>query len=149
MIAELAAANAAYAVIKTCLQNTGELASAGQALVSYFDNKNALQKKANSKGGGSDLQEFMALEQLKQQEEELKQMMIYSGRPGLWQDWINFQAQAARGRREAALEETRKKARRNAMLYHAFEWALGILCAVILSGFILVGAYFYIKNRGV
>jgi uncharacterized protein YdcH (DUF465 family) len=147
MIAELAAANAAYAVIKTCLQNTGELASAGQALVSYFDNKNALQKKANSKGGGSDLQEFMALEQLKQQEQELKDLMIYSGRPGLWQDWIGFQAEAARARREAALEETRKKVRRNEMLYHAFEWVLGIVIALVLAGAITVGVYIYLKSR--
>ena len=148
MLAELAAANAAYAIIKNCLQNTGEIASAGQALVSYFDNKNALQKKANDKGGSSDLQEFMALEQLKQQEEELKQLMIYSGRPGLWQDWITFQAEAARGRREAALEVVRRKARRNAVLYQAFEWVLGIVIALVLAGAITVGAYIYLKNRG-
>ena len=148
MIAELAAANAAYAVIKTCLQNTGELASAGQALVSYFDNKNSLQKKVNSKGGGSDLEEFMALEQLKQQEQELKDLMIYSGRPGLWQDWINFQAEAARGRREAALEETRKKVRRNEMLYYAFEWVLGIVIALVFAGAIIIGVYIYWKTRG-
>ena len=148
MIAELAAANAAYAVIKTCLQNTGELASAGQALVSYFDNKNSLQKKVNSKGGGSDLEEFMALEQLKQQEQELKDLMIYSGRPGLWQDWIGFQAEAARKRREAALEETRKKVRRNEMLYYAFEWVLGIVIALVFAGAIIVGAYIYLKSRG-
>ena len=148
MIAELAAANAAYAVIKTCLQNTGELASAGQALVSYFDNKNSLQKKVNSKGGGSDLEEFMALEQLKQQEQELKDLMIYAGRPGLWQDWIGFQAEAARKRREAALEETRKKVRRNEMLYYAFEWVLGIVIALVFAGAIIVGAYIYLKSRG-
>ena len=148
MIAELAAANAAFAVIKTALQNTGELASAGQALVSYFDNKSAIQKKANAKGNRSDIEEFMALEQLKQQEEEMKQMMIYAGRPGLWQDWVRFQAEAARGRREAALEETRRKVRRDAKIYQIFEWALGIFIALIVSASILFGAYVYIKSKG-
>jgi uncharacterized protein YdcH (DUF465 family) len=148
MLAELAAANAAYAIIKSCLQNTGELASAGQALVSYFDNKNALQKKANNKGGGSDLEEFMALEQLKQQEQELKDLMIYAGRPGLWQDWIGFQAEAARRRREAALEETRKKVRRNEMIYYAFEWVLGIVLFLVFASAIIIGFYIYLKSRG-
>lgn len=148
MLAELAAANAAYAVIKTCLQNTGELASAGQALVSYFDNKSALQKKVNAKGNRSDIEEFMALEQLKQQEEEMKQIMIWSGRPGLWQDWINFQAQAARNRREAALKEVRRKAKRDAKLYQIFEWALGIFIVLVVSACILFGAYAYVKSKG-
>ena len=148
MIAELAAANAAYAVIKSALQNTGELASAGKALTSYFDNKSALQKKSNEKGNRSDLEEFMALEQLKQQEKELEQLMIYSGRPGLWQDWIKFQAEAARGRREAMLEETRKRATRNAKIYQVFEWCLGILIALVVSACILFGAYVYVKSKG-
>ena len=148
MLAELAAANAAFAIIKGALQNTGEIASAGQALVSYFDNKSALQKKTNDKGGSSDLQEFMALEQLKQQEEELKQLMIYSGRAGLWQDWIKFQAEAARGRREAILEEKRKKAIRNAKIYQVFEWCLGIFIALVVSACILFGAYVYVKSKG-
>ena len=148
MIAELAAANAAYAVIKTCLQNTGELASAGQALASYFDNKSALQKKSNEKGNRSDLEEFMALEHLKQQEQELEQLMIYQGRPGLWSDWIKYQADAARGRREAALEETRRKARRDAKIYQIFEWTLGIFIALVGLACILFGAYVYVKSKG-
>ena len=40
----------------------------------------------------------MALEKLKQQEEELKQMMIYSGRGGLWDDWLAFQVKVKKKR---------------------------------------------------
>ena len=48
-------------------------------------------KKKKAKGvGGADLEEFMALEQIREKEEELKKMMIYLGRPGLWQDWQSF-----------------------------------------------------------
>ena len=43
----------------------------------------------------------MALEELRQKEEELKQIMIYVGRPGLWADWQKFQAQARKARRDA------------------------------------------------
>lgn len=113
MLLELAAANAAFAVIKEAVQNSGDIMNAGQALFQYFDNKDAIQKKANSKGGADrgDLEEFMALEKLKQQEEELKQMMIYSGRGGLWQDWLKFQSDAKRKREEAERQKVLRKQR--------------------------------------
>ena len=106
MIAELAAANAAFAVIKAALNNGGEILAAGQKIFDYFDAKASIQKKLNEKAkpghDHSTMEEFMALEQLKAQEEHLRQSMIYAGRPGLWDDWIKFQAQAARRQREAA-----------------------------------------------
>jgi hypothetical protein len=113
MLLELAAANAAFSVIKECVQNSGDIMNAGQALFQYFDNKDAIQKKANAKGGSDrgDLEEFMALEKLKQQEEELKQMMIYSGRGGLWQDWLKFQSDAKRKREEAEKQKILRKQR--------------------------------------
>ena len=43
----------------------------------------------------------MALEKIREQEEQLKQIMIYAGRPGLWSDWQRFQAKARVARREA------------------------------------------------
>ena len=43
----------------------------------------------------------MALEELRQKEEELKQIMIYVGRPGLWADWQRFQAQARKAQKRA------------------------------------------------
>ena len=100
MLLELAACNAAFSVIKEAVQNSGDIMAAGESLFKYFDNKAEIQRKANEKGGsrGSDLEEFMALEKLKQQEEELKQMMIYSGRGGLWDDWLAFQVKVKKKR---------------------------------------------------
>ena len=101
MLAELAAANAAFQVIKAALKNSGEIANAGKAVFEYFDAKSAIQKKANkksSKANRSELEEFMALEQLRQQEAQLREEMIYAGRPGMWEDWLSFQAKAARER---------------------------------------------------
>lgn len=147
MLAELAAANAAFAIVKQAVQNSGEIASAGQALISYFNNKNTLQKKANAKGGGSDMEEFLALEQLKAQEEELREMMIYSGRPGLWQDWIKFQAEAARQRREAEAQAARERALRRQRLYQVFEYVLVAVLAIV--GLAAIGAVVWaISGRG-
>src|SRR5210317_2502698 len=109
MLAELAAANAAFSVIKQAVQNGKEIAAAGSAIAEFVGAKEKLQKKASRKGGGSDLEEFMALEQIRNQEEQLKQIMIYAGRPGLWADWQKFQAKARVARREAEEERIRKR----------------------------------------
>lgn len=137
MLLELAAANAAFAVIKEAVQNSGDIMNAGQALFQYFDNKDAIQKKAASKGGENrgDLEEFMALEKLKQQEEELKQMMIYSGRGGLWQDWLKFQSDAKRKREEA---ERQKVLRKQRIIGRIKDTAMIMLVVVLLGGLGLI-----------
>ena len=123
MLAELAAANAAFAVIKQAVQNGKEIASAGSAIAEFVGAKEKLQAKAQKKGGGSDLEEFMALEKLKQQEEELKTIMIYAGRPGLWPDWQRFQAKARVARREAAIASAARRRK--------------IIDITIIAGFVL------------
>ena len=72
MLAELAAANAAFSVIKTAVMNGKEIASAGKAIANFVGAKEDLERKATKKGGGSDLEEFMALEQLREKEKQLK-----------------------------------------------------------------------------
>jgi hypothetical protein len=127
MLVELAAANAAFAVIKEAVQNSGDLMAAGQHLFSYFENKSAIQKKYEKKAKGSnstDLEEFMALEQLKKQEVELKQMMIYHGRGGLWDDWLKFQKQAKQKRVEAEKAEMRKALARKAKVVAVIMWSI-------------------------
>ena len=119
MLAELAAANAAFAVIKKTLQNGREIADCGKAISQFVTAKDDLQKKGTRKknsfwrrvGGksGDDLEEFMALEKIRQQEEQLKQVMIYCGRPGLWHDWVRFQGEARVRRQKEAQDAKRKK----------------------------------------
>jgi len=125
MLAELAAANAAFQVIKSAVQNGKEIASAGKAVANFVGAKEQLQRKAQKKGGGSDLEEFMALEQIREQEDQLKQIMIYAGRPGLWSDWQRFQAKARIARREA--EEAAARRRKK------------IFEITIIASFIIVG----------
>jgi hypothetical protein len=146
MLAEIAAANAAFAVIKGALANGKELHQLGSRVFDYFDNKAKIQEKATQKGGGSDLEEFMALENLKQQEEELRERMIYAGRPGMWTDWLNFQAAAARKRREAQEAAKREAARRAARLAQMAEYiAIGI-ASLILAALMIGGIVIYMKH---
>jgi hypothetical protein len=145
MLAEIAAANAAFAVIKGALANGKELSALGSRVFDYFDNKAKIQEAATKKGGGSDMEEFMALEQLKQQEEELRERMVYAGRPGMWDDWVKFQAAAARKRREAKEAAAREALRRKERLAQLTEYiALG-MAAVVLSGLIIYGIVLYMR----
>jgi hypothetical protein len=140
MLLELAAANAAFAVIKEAVQHSGDLMAAGDALFKFFDSKAELQKKAKSSNGTDrgDLEAFMALEQLKKQEEELKQMMIYQGRAGLWTDWLKFQLEAKK-KREAA--EREKVLKRQRLIGRIKDVAMIILIIVLLGGLgIIIGA---------
>ena len=137
MLLELALCNAAFSVIKEAVQNSGDIMNAGQALFQYFDNKAEIQKKAAAKGGSDrgDLEEFMALEKLKQQEEELKQMMIYQGRAGLWTDWLKFQLDAKKRREAAERARILKKQRLIGRIKDVF---MIILVVVLLGGLGLI-----------
>ena len=143
MIAELAACNAAYAVIKAALANGKELSALGSKVYDYFDNKAKIQEKATQKGGGSDLEEFMALEQLRQQEEHLRESMVYAGRAGMWEDWQKFQAQAARRRREQKEAVARAIVVRKAKMERLIEYIAVGIATVILAALMIYGIFVY------
>jgi hypothetical protein len=145
MIAEIAAANAAFAVIKGALANGKELHQLGSRVFDYFDNKAKIQESVTKKGGGSDLEEFMALEQLRQQEEELRERMVYAGRPGMWGDWQKFQAAAARKRREDAEAIKREKARRAAQIAEMVEYIVIGMASLVLAALLIYGLVIYFK----
>jgi len=142
MLAELAAANAAFAVIKQCVQNGRELTAAGTAIANFVTAKEELQRKGNKKkgkgAGGPDLEEFMALEKIREQEEQLKLLMIYTGRPGLWNDWQKFQAEARKSRR---VQEELAKRRRQEILEMI---AVGGLITVLVAVFVAFVWWLYI-----
>jgi hypothetical protein len=136
MLAELSVANAAFAVIKQAVQNSGDLARAGGAIAKFVGAKEGLEKKVAGKNkssvGGSDLEAFLALEQVKEAEYELKKIMIYIGRPRLWSDWQAFQAKCRTERREA---EKRAK-RRKQFILEMFVGAIAVFLMVGIAGIV-------------
>ena len=133
MLAELAAANAAFSIIKQTVLNGKDLLSAGSAISDFVNAKEDLrqngEKKKNSVFGSNDLEEFLALEQLKQQEDELRQMMQWYGRANLWNDWQRFQAEARKERQRQQQEALVKRQER-----------LELIQLLIAIGVILVGS---------
>lgn len=139
MLAELAAANAAFAVIKQCVQNGRELTAAGEAIAKFVTAKEELQRKGSKKKAKGintpDLEEFMALEKIREQEEQLKQFMIYAGRPGLWNDWQKFQAEARKSRR---VQEELARRRREEMIEMM---GYGLVIFIIIAAVVAFGVW--------
>jgi hypothetical protein len=148
MLAELAVANAAFAVIKEAVQNSGDLMNAGQAIFQYFDSKSAIQKKYEDKAKNAktnDIEEFFALEQLKKQETELREMMQWQGRAGMWTDWLEFQKQAKAKRVAAERAELRAAVVRKAKIIERIMWG-GIV--TLMGVLTLIGVWVVDQLKG-
>ena len=146
MLAELAIASAAIGAVKEVLQGTGDIMSAAKHIGSFFDSKAALQKRVNEKGR-SDIESFMALEELAAMEEALKQQMLFLGRPGLVDSWHQFQADAKRQRDAEAKAIALAAYKRKQTIW---AWINGVLIAVsILSGVVFIAILVWaIYTRG-
>ena len=116
----IAAANAAYSVIRTCIQNGREgadlMASVGKFLTAEDDLKQAVQKKKNSPltaitgGEEGDWEEFQALEKIREQRKELESYIRLYGKPGQWDRWIQWQAEARKQRAAARKAAEQRRA---------------------------------------
>jgi len=142
LIAELAAFNAGFAVVKQCIANGRELTDAMNAIGQMVGAKEDLKRRGEKKkksvlsilGGKTenDFEEFMALEKIRETEKELTSIMKLYGRPGLHDDWVRFQAEARKKRREEELEK-RKQSAKN---WEYFGWFLAT--ALFVGGFIML-----------
>lgn len=116
MLAELAAFTAAYKTVKSAVQAGRELVTVAQSIGTMVQSKDdlhrRLQKKKNSPFNSkaqTDLEEFLALEEIKQAEKDLEMMMVYVGRAGLKDDWLRYQAEARKQRKEAERRAQRER----------------------------------------
>ena len=145
MIAELAAFNAAFGVVKAAVNNGRDIASCAKQIGDMIGAQEALQargeKKKNSVWSAlagkdtNDFEEFMALEKIKQQRKELLSALQLYGRPGLKDDFIRFEIEARKSRREAEIEA--KKSREKVL-----EWGVGGI--LVLLGIVAFATIIYI-----
>ena len=147
MIAELAAFNAGFQVVKTFVANGRDLSDAMGAIGKMVGAKEDLKRRHEKKkrsvlsvlGGKteSDFEEFMALEKITELEKEMMSMMRLYGRPGLYDDWLKFQGEARKKRREEELAARRKKAKN----FEYISWTIAFV--IMISG--LVGIMLWAK----
>ena len=145
ILESIAAANAAYSVIKTALGNgketAGLISAVGKFLSAEEDVKDAINKKKASPitmitgSSEGDWEEFQHLENLRQKRQELESYCRLYAPPGTWDRWQQWQAEA-RKQRQAA-KRAAEKAREERM--EALATLVGILMAV---GTIVTAVYF-------
>lgn len=145
ILESIAAANAAYSVIKTALGNgretAGLMSSIGKFLAAEEDIKEAVKKKKNSPltaitgGDEGDWEEFQALENIKQKRAELESYCRLYAPAGTWDRWIAWQNEARKQR--SAAKKAAIKAQQERM--EKIQVATGVILAVT---FAVLGIYY-------
>jgi len=138
ILESIAAANAAYSVIKTALSNgketAGLIGAVGKFLGAEEDVKEAVNRKKNSPltaiagGAQGDWEEFQALEDLRQKRQELESYCRLYAPPGTWDRWQQWQMEARKQRQAAKKAAEKAREERN----EAIATAAGILMAIIV-----------------
>jgi len=131
-LAAVKIANEAIGAIKEFAGHVESVGQMGSHLTKLADAKEEIEKKAQD----GDMQAFMALENIKRHEAEVKNMFIYSGRPGLWEDYCKFIANRKMLRERAHKRELLKKQRRKRLIK---DWAIGI--GVTLAALSAIGLF--------
>jgi len=145
ILESIAAANAAYSVIRTALGNgketAGVISSIGKFLAAEEDIKEAVKKKktnpltAITGGEEGDWEEFQALENIRQKRAELESYVRLYCEPGTWQRWQQWQLEARKQRqaaKKAALEAHQKK----------MEMIGYIVAGIVAFGGMIAGIYY-------
>jgi len=130
-IAAIKVANEAIGAIKEFAGHVTSVGEMGPQLTKLADSKEQIQKKA----ADGDMDAFFALEKIRQQEAEIKQMFIYSGRAGLWDDYQRFmQTRKELREKERKREEARKLAKKKAIQNGFLYAAVGIAILGVVGG---------------
>jgi len=117
LLAELAAANAAYSTIKKFIVNGKEVSDFLAPLKNLVGAEEELKARGNRKSNGlfakimgktgNDFDEFMALEKLSEQRKELESICRLYAKSGTWDKFLAFEAKMRVERKKEA--EARQK----------------------------------------
>jgi hypothetical protein len=143
-IAAIKIANEAIGAIKEFAGHCQSVGEMGKDLTKLADAKEQLEKDAKD----GDMEAFWALEDIKRHEAEVKQMFIYNGRAGLWDDYCKFienrkQMRANAKKREEAKRLAKRKAIKTGLVVTGA--VIGVFTAVGLAIFMV---YWMVSLRG-
>ena len=136
VIETIMAANAAYGVIKKCLENGREVKDmvghVGKFLSAEDDLKEAVKRKKNNPitaitgGAEGDWEEFQALEKIQEQRRELESWCRLYAPSGTWDRWIAWQAEARKARKAAQKQKEKEREEFVEAVMYAFSGLLAI-----------------------
>ena len=146
MLAEIALANSLYKVVSTAFKNGKSIYEMGSQLTDYFSATHEVQKKAgDSSSKGTALEAYQFAEQQRIQRANLEWHMKKSRLNG-WTDFVRFEAEWHRQRREEEAALIKKKARQAAKLQKDIALGINVGICMILALGILFGIAIYIKG---
>jgi len=136
VIETIMAANAAYGVIKKCLENGREVKDmvghVGKFLSAEDELKEAVKRKKNNPitaitgGAEGDWEEFQALEKIQEQRRELESWCRLYALPGTWDKWQLYQAEARKARKAAQKQKEKEREEFMEAIMYAFSGLLAI-----------------------
>tara|TARA_R110000765_G_scaffold56433_1_gene111281 strand:+ start:395 stop:856 length:462 start_codon:yes stop_codon:yes gene_type:complete len=151
VLAELAAFNAGFSVVKQVITNGGDLANAFGSIQKMVESKETLRAKQKKNENGvfsflgakksNDFEEFMALDKIRETEKELHEYMKIYGRAGLYDDWVRFQAEA----RKRRIAERKEMEIILAQRWEIFYWCIGFV-VLALGCWGIVEYLLYLKD---
>ena len=141
MLAELAIANAAFAVIKTTLANGKEIADAGSSLTKYFGASQSIQQKAKM-GTGDVLAAYQAKQAIEKQEKELEWMLNKQSIQGYYK-YCQFRDEFFKKQKALAVKQRVRAKKIKSNVETGF--LVTLLTVLFIAG--LVGVLIYIKGN--
>ena len=146
MLMEIAAANAVWKTLSTALSHGRSLWDLGAEVNDYLSATQTVKEKAgDASSRGTPLECFQYNEQLRIQREQLEHHLKKSRLNG-WSDFVKFEAEWHRERREAEQEKINAKIRRNNKLQSDIALAINIGICLIVGLGLLFGIAIYIKG---
>ena len=149
ILESIAAANAAYSVIRTALSNGKETAnlmsSIGKFLSAEEDIKSAVERKKKSPltaitgGEEGDWEEFQALEDIRHKRRELESWCRLMAPAGTWDRWVSYEAKVRTQRAEAKKAAMKAREKRNEQI--AMALAITVAFFTCIAGLYYVGEY--------
>lgn len=133
-IAAVKIANDAIGAIKEFAGHINSVGELGPQLTKLADAKEKIEKKAKD----GDMEAFFELENIQQREAEIKQLFIYSGRAGLWDDYQRFMQTREELRENERRRIEQAKARKKRLIK---EWCIGIVVTIAALSAVGVCAY--------
>jgi len=146
MLAEIMLCNSLYKTVSTAFKNGKSIYDMGSSLTDYFSATHEVQKKAgDSSSKGTALECWQFQEQQRIQRANLEWHMKKS-RLGGWTDFVRFEAEWHRKRREEELALRNKNARRAAKLQKDLQLGINIGVCMILAMGLLFGIAIYYRG---
>jgi hypothetical protein len=149
ILESIAAANAAYSVIRTALSNGKETAnlmsSIGKFLSAEEDIKSAVERKkknpltAITGGEEGDWEEFQALEDIRAKRAELESWCRLYAPSGTWDRWVSYEAKVRKQRADAKRAAAALREKRNEQIAMAI--AITVAFFTCIAGLYYVGEY--------